>query len=219
MNDRAGPFAGATWTGPRGEAFASLLAHELRTPLNGIRSWAHVLEGQLPDDPLARRALDGVMAGVDQQVRLLEQLTDLARAHQGELEMATIPCSLQELLASCVERVRPVATERELQLDVKDLPAGCRVHADAVRLGDALSSLLEHAVRATPSGGRITVAAQWLGTFARIEVRDGARAGTHDASLAGLLARAVILLHHGSLVREPGAAGGVARVELPTLPA
>lgn len=219
MNDRAGPFAGATWTGPRGEAFASLIAHELRTPLNGIRSWAHVLEAHLTDDPLARRALDGVMAGVDQQVRLLEQLTDLARAHQGELDLATKPRSLQELLAACVERVRPAAAERQVQLDVQEIPAGCRVHGDAARLCDALASLLEHAVRATPSGGRVAVGAQWLGTFARIEVRDGARGGTHDASLAGLLAQAVILLHHGSLVREPGASGGLARVELPTLPA
>jgi len=56
------------------ELLASV-AHDLRTPLNSIKSWTHVLESQLPDpDPMTRRALDGIMTGVEQQVRLLEQL-------------------------------------------------------------------------------------------------------------------------------------------------
>ena len=50
------------------------LSHELRSPLNGIKSWAHVLENQLRDpDPATRRALQGILTGVEDQVRLIER--------------------------------------------------------------------------------------------------------------------------------------------------
>ena len=57
-----------------GERLADV-AHELRTPLNAIKTWTHVLGERLGDrDPEVRRALDGILAGVDQQARLIEQL-------------------------------------------------------------------------------------------------------------------------------------------------
>jgi len=60
-------------------AFA-LVSHELRSPLNAIKSWTHVLEHHLRDvQPPVRRALEGIMTGVDHQVRIIDDLLD-ARA-------------------------------------------------------------------------------------------------------------------------------------------
>lgn len=68
---------------PGGEAlraFAERFSHELRTPLNGIHAWAHLLESRLPpEDAFARRALDGILEGVAQQVRVLDELVADAR--------------------------------------------------------------------------------------------------------------------------------------------
>ena len=54
------------------------VTHDLRTPLNSIRMWAEVLQSQLGahDDPVVSRALKGIMSGIDQQARLLDQLAD-----------------------------------------------------------------------------------------------------------------------------------------------
>ena len=59
-----------------GRARWRIVAHELRSPLNGIKTWAHVLEGELPRGRRARRnaRLAGIMAGIEQQVRLVEGL-------------------------------------------------------------------------------------------------------------------------------------------------
>jgi len=74
---------------------AELLAtvsHELRSPLNGIKSWTHVLQGRLREtDPMVARALNGIMIGVEQQVRLIEDLLDVTRGarradHRGSEE-------------------------------------------------------------------------------------------------------------------------------------
>ena len=66
--------------GQRLRDFAERYSHALRTPLNGIHAWAHMLEARLPaDDPVARRALDGILQGVAQQVRVLDELLETAQ--------------------------------------------------------------------------------------------------------------------------------------------
>jgi len=62
---------------------AAEVAHDLRTPLNAIRGWAHVLEGSLPDaDPMVRRALAGILLGVEQQARLIDRLVQMEGSMQ-----------------------------------------------------------------------------------------------------------------------------------------
>lgn len=58
------------------EELLARIAHELRAPLNGIGTWAHVLETQLGEnaDATVRRAIAGIKTGVQQQVRLIEEL-------------------------------------------------------------------------------------------------------------------------------------------------
>jgi PAS domain S-box-containing protein len=61
-------------------AHLTMVSHELRSPLNGIKSWTHVLDTHLRDaDPAVRRALDGIMTGVEHQARLIEDLLDATR--------------------------------------------------------------------------------------------------------------------------------------------
>jgi hypothetical protein len=53
-------------------------AHELRTSLNAVRTWVQVLEDRLgaSADPVVRRALDGMRAGVSRQVEIIENLLE-----------------------------------------------------------------------------------------------------------------------------------------------
>jgi signal transduction histidine kinase len=58
---------------PAVEAFPVSIGHELRSALNAIQSWAHVLENELVDGgPAVKRAIAGIIAGVEQQVRIIE---------------------------------------------------------------------------------------------------------------------------------------------------
>jgi len=61
------------------------VSHELRSPLNGIQSWAHVLESCIGSDGgTVRRALTGIRAGVDQQVRLINDLLESGTTNRGK---------------------------------------------------------------------------------------------------------------------------------------
>jgi signal transduction histidine kinase len=66
------------------EALLASIAHDLRSPLNGMKVWATVLESQLhdADDPAVRRAVDGILQGIEQQARLIDQLLDEKRCDE-----------------------------------------------------------------------------------------------------------------------------------------
>ena len=153
--------------------FLSIVSHDLRTPLNGIKTWAHFLDHQLRDgDPAVRRAIAGVMIGVDQQSALIDDLLDLTRALSGTLGLIKHPVSLLPLVADAVEAYRSAAEEREIALLTRYDLGEAEVHGDAGRLRQVFCNLVANAVRFTPRRGTIWVEAGLDASMAHVEVRD-----------------------------------------------
>jgi PAS domain S-box-containing protein len=155
------------------DQFLAVVSHELRSPLNGIKSWTHVLENQLRDpDPTVRRALAGIMIGVEHQVRLIEDLLDVTRALSGNLGLAKQSMPLLPVLADAVESLRATALEKSLGI-VTDYGIGeLEVHGDPDRIRQIFVNLLANAVKFTPPGGCIWVSARTEEGMARVDVRD-----------------------------------------------
>lgn len=153
--------------------FLSVLSHDLRTPLNGIKTWAYFLDHQLGDaDPAVRRAIAGVLMGVDQQARLIDDLLELTRALNGTLTLVKHPVALVPLLSEVVEEHRAEAEERGISLVTRyDLPEA-QVLGDADRLRQIFGNLIANALRFTPPRGHVWVEACAQGAMARVEVRD-----------------------------------------------
>jgi len=153
--------------------FLSIVSHDLRTPLNGIKTWAHFLDLQLRDaDASVRRAIEGVMIGVDQQARLIDDLLDLTRALNGKLALVKHPVALLPLLADAVESHRAQAEGRNIALITRYELGSAQVHGDAARLRQVFCGLLANAVKFTPPRGEIVVEALVEESMARIDVRD-----------------------------------------------
>jgi PAS domain S-box-containing protein len=155
------------------DQFLAIVSHELRSPLNGIKSWTHVLENQLRDaDPSVRRALAGIMIGVEHQVRLIDDLLDVTRAMSGNLGLAKQPMQLLPALADAVESLRALAVEKGLSIVTDYGIAEREIHGDPDRVHQIFGNLLANAVKFTPPGGTIRVSATSEEGMARIEVRD-----------------------------------------------
>ncbi len=70
---------------PATEPLVASIVHELRSPLQGIKNWAHVLETEMGgDNATVRRAIAGIMTGVEQQVRLIEELEALPLTRRSD---------------------------------------------------------------------------------------------------------------------------------------
>ncbi len=155
------------------DQFLAIVSHELRSPLNGIKSWTHVLENQLrASDPTIKRAIAGIMIGVEHQVRLIEDLLDVTRAMSGNLGLVKRAMPLLPVLADAIEGLRATAIEKRLQL-VTDYTIGDReIHGDPDRVRQIFANLISNAVKFTQPGGTIWISARPEGTMARVEVRD-----------------------------------------------
>jgi signal transduction histidine kinase len=144
------------------------LAHELRTPIASLAVTVEaVSDGVLEADP---RTLATLTEQAGRLTRLAGDLRDISDA-EGGLAVHPSACEVGELL----ERARSAAAEdfarKGVALEIEGAPAG-PVRADAQRVGQVLANLLSNALRHTPSGGRVTLAARTLPAGTAITVTD-----------------------------------------------
>lgn len=156
------------------DQFLAIVSHELRSPLNGIQNWSNVLEGQLSADApsVMWRALAGIKGGVDQQVRLIEDLLDATRIMSGTLSLATAPIEIRPVVEAAIASVSATAAAKHIEL-LPDLHLGGeRVRADPDRIQQILWNLLSNALKFTPDKGHVKVSLDRVGASVRLRVTD-----------------------------------------------
>nr|WP_293247910.1 PAS domain-containing protein [Panacagrimonas sp.] len=156
------------------DQFLSIVSHELRSPLNAIQSWTSVLETQVRDQapPVMRRALTGIRSGVDQQVRLIEDLLDATRILSGRLGLAVSLVRLAPVIESAIARVQETATARGVTFDVQLEREHDGVQGDPQRLQQIAWNLLTNAIKFSPTGATVGVTLEREGSTVRLRVRD-----------------------------------------------
>ncbi len=155
------------------DQFLAIVSHELRSPLNGVKSWAHVLENHLREaDETVRRAVAGIMIGVEHQVRLIDDLLDVTRAMSGNLGLAKQAMALLPVLAEAIESLRGTALEKGVAVTTDYRLQECEIHGDPDRVRQVFVNLVSNAIKFTPSGGTIRVTADSEGAMARVAVSD-----------------------------------------------
>jgi len=135
--------------------FLESVSHELKTPLTSIRGYAEAVEEGAVAPPEGGRV---IAAEADRLERLVGDLLDLARLGRADFSVAREPVDLAGVARLAVERHQPRARELAIGLTAAD-SADAWVLGDEDRLLQAVSNLIENALRLTPAGGSVTVAA------------------------------------------------------------
>jgi len=133
--------------------FLESVSHELRTPLTSIRGYAEGLQEHAIDAGEAARVI-GTEAG--RLERLVADLLDLARVGRADFAVARVPVELGEVVGHAVERHLPQARELGVQVSGSAMPDSL-VLGDEDRILQAVSNLIENALRLTPAGGSVVV--------------------------------------------------------------
>ncbi|WP_454737375.1 sensor histidine kinase [Cupriavidus necator] len=207
-----GPDAGPS---PDGQAVQSVQevsalieqsAHDLRSSLNAIQSWAYVLDRAFDTAPApAQRALDGIRAGMQQQLALIEEMEEGVRLLADEAAPRWHQVDLLDAIAQAIADRRPAADARGVLLSPVTTDgageAAYLVDGDAARLAPLLRHLLVHCIWRAPTGG--TIAVKLLGEPDHVKLRitespplDQERSASRLAALTDFFGR-----------RPPGADG------------
>jgi two-component system, OmpR family, sensor kinase len=127
----------------RERTFVADASHELRTPLAMLRTELELMARDRP----AGRALDGAVASAiaetDRLTRLTEDLLVLARSDGGRLPLQVEAVAVADLLADATSRYASNEVDRDAHIE----PPGLRVRADRTRIGQALTNLIDNALR------------------------------------------------------------------------
>jgi two-component system OmpR family sensor kinase len=145
-------------------SFLLSVSHELKTPLTAIRGHAEALQ-----DGVLEPAPTGVV--IERESRRLERLVgdllDLARLRRRAFSVRAEPVDLEETALSAFERHEQAARSFGVELQVLAEPSAVAT-GDPDRLLQALSNLVENALRSTPRGGTVRIVAR----PGRLEVLD-----------------------------------------------
>ena len=156
----------------RKDEFLATLSHELRNPLAPIRTALEVMRLARDDHAVVEQARATMERQVLHLVRITDDLLDVARITQNRIELRRERLDLRSTLHNALETTRVTLDPQihDLIVELPDQPLWADV--DLTRLAQAISNLLNNAVKYTGQGGRIRVSLHGAGATAKITVDD-----------------------------------------------
>jgi signal transduction histidine kinase len=146
------------------------IAHELRTPLSLILGYTESLsDGKLPAD---QATFDLMHEEARHLSRLIDDLRLLSLAEAGELSLVRQPVEPAALLDRIAQAHAPEAQRHGVTIAVQDGPTTPSINVDAGRMAQVLDNLMSNALRHTPAGGRITLAAEATDSAVHVRISD-----------------------------------------------
>ncbi len=139
--------------------FVANISHELRTPLTSVKLLAETIASGSVDDPdTLREFATQIEREADHLTQMVDELLDLSTIESGDLHLAMEALDPDEVVATCVERIQPVAERRDIRVTGETGNAkGVRARADPSRLGQALLNLAHNGVKFSHPGGELRI--------------------------------------------------------------
>jgi signal transduction histidine kinase/CheY-like chemotaxis protein len=140
------------------EELLANVSHELKNPLTAIKTSLTRLErGSLGSlDPKARQAVELCQRNADRLLRMINDLLLISRLEAGEMELDERPFGLKALVEEALRALASLAEPAQVELRLGPAPEAF-VRGERARILDAVTYLLENAVRTTRVGGTVQV--------------------------------------------------------------
>ena len=186
--------------------FLANMSYEFRTPLTSISGFADLLKAGVAGE-LNEQAKEYVEAILTSAERLSEQINtvlDYSQSEAGALPIAAEPVDIQVLLAEIADAKAAFAAEQGVSINVQTGEADNMFSLDPKRIGQAVSQILDNAIRYHRLGGEVLLFARQSEAALEIIVADNGP-GIGEDVLQGLgipLARQLLQSHGGSLTVE-----------------
>jgi signal transduction histidine kinase len=218
------------------DSFVALVSHEVRTPLTSILGYLELLsEQELSDEQ--RGYTDVIGRNSERLVRLTNDLLFIAQIEDGHLTVEHDHVDFGVIVAQALIAAAPRAKAGDVKL-VGDKSLELHLTGDSGRLAQLLDNLISNAIKFTPAGGTVEVAAGGSPDAIWLEVRDtgigidpddqerlfnkffrtraATKASIQGTGLGLAISKAIIQAHGGSIqVESVEGEGTTFRVELP----
>ncbi|HEX2817458.1 MAG TPA: HAMP domain-containing sensor histidine kinase [Phenylobacterium sp.] len=203
------------------------VAHDLRTPLNRLRALLYRVHQETRLEGAEREMIDQALAETDEMLTRFRALQRIGEIERRDRQAFFEPVRLQSVLEHVIELHAPLAEDRGVTLAADIAPDAPEISADPTLLFEAVSNVVDNALKFTPPGGKVIVRLTVREEGPRIEVADNgpgvpeaerdavlqrfyraARTRNEPGSGLGLsIVTAIARLHHFTLVLEDAKPG------------
>ena len=144
--------------------FLAATSHELRTPLNAIIGFSDILMSRVSDqlDPRYVRFINNIHSSGEYLLGIINNILDLSKIEAGKMELQPETIILREIVNGICAVMKGVTTLRRISIALQipsDIP---KFEADPTQLKQILYNLMSNAVKFSPEGSTVTVAARHL---------------------------------------------------------
>ena len=145
------------------------ISHQTKTPIANLLLYAQLLgEQELP--PESRTYASALERQAEKLRFLIDALVKTSRLETGVFAMTPKRHGIQQLLDAALSQAAPRAAAKGLALAAE--PTDLMARFDLKWTAEALYNLVDNAVKYTPAGGSVTLSAQLLDSFCRVDVTD-----------------------------------------------
>jgi two-component system, OmpR family, phosphate regulon sensor histidine kinase PhoR len=138
--------------------FVSGVSHELRSPVAAVESLLNVLLSRPEGEPANREYLQRARTNLQRLNAFIDNLLDAAKIEKGRVELKPEKVALKPAVSEVLGLFEARAVERGVSLEAEFADLDVRADGDALRR--VLVNLVSNALKFTPKGGRVSVAAR-----------------------------------------------------------
>jgi two-component system phosphate regulon sensor histidine kinase PhoR len=139
------------------QEFLSNVSHELRTPLTAILAFVETLEAGAIDDPeSAHRFLAIIRKNANRMNELIGDILELSAIEAGNVAVRAEPVELKPLVNDIISSLAKKGESQSVSV-INAVAAGATVFADARRLEQMLTNLVENAIKFNRENGQVTI--------------------------------------------------------------
>ncbi len=139
------------------QEFLSNISHELRTPLTSILAFVETLEdGAIRDEANNQHFLGVIRRNAERMHRLIDDILELSTIESGKIALNIKKINLSRLVTEIFTNLSGKANERRIKF-INEVAEDVYVSADAVRLEQMLTNLIDNAVKFNRDGGKVVV--------------------------------------------------------------
>jgi two-component system phosphate regulon sensor histidine kinase PhoR len=139
------------------QEFLSNISHELRTPLTSILAFVETLEtSALEDQESAKRFLAIIRKNAARMNTLISDIIELSAIESGNVKVRTEQVALAPLVTEVISSLVAQAEGQPISV-INEVPVNAVVFADARRLEQMMTNLIDNAIKFNREGGKVTV--------------------------------------------------------------
>ncbi len=139
------------------KTFLNSMSHDIRTPLNGIIGFMDLIESHVTNPDKIKEYLKKMKLSAAQLLAILTESMELTRIESGKTALVVSECNILDIIADVEKTAFTQAAMKQIHIKTdKSKLSHFEIIADAVRVKEILSQLLDNAVKYTPNQGEVS---------------------------------------------------------------